>query len=266
MLQPDTTAIAEARAPRLQAPIVLVHGLLGYHEIRVGNWEVVSYFPGIAAALRAAGNRVLMPWMSPTCGIADRARQLSQYIERELPGEPIHLIAHSMGGLDCRYAISRLGLGARVLTLTTVATPHRGSPFADWGVRRLARLARPLFEFLDIPYQAFYDLTTENCRRFNDETPDVPGVRYFSVGGQFDGSWRSPEWQLPYQIVRLSEGPNDGLVSLHSASYGEGNDIGEGDHLSLINWKGPVAQARGTWVDRTPQYLELVRRLASLGF
>jgi triacylglycerol lipase len=204
--------------------------------------------------------------MSATCGVADRARQLVDFVNREVPNEPIHLVGHSMGGLDCRYAASRLGLGARVLTLTTIATPHRGSPFADWGVRRLARLARPVFDFLDVPYRAFYDLTTDYCRRFNDETPDLPGTRYFSVAGQFEGSWLHPEWQLPYLIVRHAEGANDGLVSLQSATWGESTEVWQGDHLSMINWKSPTMQARGISVDRTPQYLSLVRRLVELGY
>jgi len=50
-----------------------------------------------------------------------------------------------MGGLDSRHAISlRLGLAERVLTLTTLGTPHRGTAFADWGVppRRAPRHSR----------------------------------------------------------------------------------------------------------------------------
>ena len=42
------------------------------------------------------------------------------------------IIAHSMGGLDARYMISRLGMDDRVTALVTITTPHRGSPYADW--------------------------------------------------------------------------------------------------------------------------------------
>ena len=51
--------------------------------------------------------------------------------------------------------ISRLGMAPRVLSLTTLGTPHRGSAFADWGVRRFARLVCPVFEFFGVLYQAF---------------------------------------------------------------------------------------------------------------
>ncbi|OUM58453.1 hypothetical protein PIROE2DRAFT_16267, partial [Piromyces sp. E2] len=38
------------------------------------------------------------------------------------------------GGLDCRYLITHLKKqrSFKVLTLTTLSTPHRGSPFMDW--------------------------------------------------------------------------------------------------------------------------------------
>ena len=38
-----------------------------------------------------------------------------------------------MGGLDCRHLISHIKpTDYTPLSLTTIATPHRGSPFMDW--------------------------------------------------------------------------------------------------------------------------------------
>src|SRR5262249_54237488 len=149
----------------------------------------------------AAGNRVLLPQLSLTSGVEERAGQLRDFLAREARGEPVHLIAHSMGGLDSRYLISKLNMAPRILSLTTIGTPHRGSPFADWGVRHLERIVRPLLDWFGIPQQAFYDLTTAKCRAFNEEVPDISSVRYFSVAGRHDGDWWSPEWHVPYQIV-----------------------------------------------------------------
>jgi hypothetical protein len=39
---------------KLRTPMVLVHGLLGYGEMRVGNLMVSEYFPGVSQQLRAA--------------------------------------------------------------------------------------------------------------------------------------------------------------------------------------------------------------------
>jgi triacylglycerol lipase len=250
----------------LRSPIVLVHGLLGYDEIKFFGRRIACYFPGIPELFRSAGNRVLIPRISPTEGAAERASQLKAFLDAESPGEPVHFIAHSLGGLDARYLISRLDMAHRVLTLTTIATPHRGSAFADWGIQRLARLLRPMFRKLAISGQAFYDLTTDNCRAFNKEVPDAAKVRYFSVAGRYHHHLFCPEWHLPHQIVSRAEGPNDGVVSVASASYGESTEIWEGDHLSLVNWINYRSWLRGYWKDPLPQYAGLIGRLSDEGF
>jgi triacylglycerol lipase len=252
--------------PRLAAPIVLVHGLMGYVHLRVASWTVLTYFTNIPEALTAAGNRVLLPRLSPTEGIPCRAAELKAFLDREAPGEAVHLLAHSMGGLDSRYMISRLGMAGRVLSLTTLGTPHRGSAFADWGIRRVERLVRPVFDVLGISPQAFHDLTRASCAGFNDEVPAAPGVRYFSVAGRFTPDWLTPEWQLPYRIIEQLEGPNDGLVSVASATYGEDCQVWEGDHASLVNRTLPISLARGRCPDRVPHYAALLQRLADAGF
>jgi triacylglycerol lipase len=251
--------------PRLRAPLVLVHGLLGFDQVRLGPWVLAHYFCGVPEALTSGGNRVLVARVSPTAGVADRAAQLGAFLDRAAPGEAVHLVGHSMGGLDCRYLISRLGLAPRILSLTTVGTPHRGSAFADWGVGRLGRLLRPVFDFAGLPYQAFYDLTSTNCAEFNRQTPDVASVRYFSVAGTCPLDWSMPEWQLPARIVRRAEGPNDGVVSVASARWGEDLEVWEGDHLSLVNWPRSLISYRRR-PDHTADYVRLVCRLAEEGF
>ena len=252
-------------APRLRQPIVLVHGLFGFDRLHVGPWTLFEYFRGIPAALRAEGNRVLVARLSPMASVAERAAQLKQQLDRALPNEPFHLIGHSMGGLDARYLISRLGMAERVLSLTTIGTPHRGTTFADWGIRRFAPLLRPVLDFLGVSYQGFFDLTVASCRRFNDEVPNAPNVRYFSVAGNLRLSWRTPNWWLPARIIERAEGPNDGIVSVASAAWGEWQEIWDADHVELVNWPRPLAKrARGP--ERIAAYVNLVRRLAVEGF
>jgi triacylglycerol lipase len=245
--------------PRLRAPIVLHHGFLGFDELKVCGWVVARYFAGIPDLLSATGNRVFVARVSPAAPVADRAQQLKDFLDRQLPGEGVHLVAHSMGGLDSRYLISRLGMASRVLTLTTLGTPHRGTVFADWAIRRLQHFVRPLLRALRIPADGVYDLTPERCREFNAKVPDAPGVRYFSVAGRHQGTWRSPEWQLPHRVISRLEGPNDGLVSVTSARYGESTDLWEGDHISMIHWLNPLQQ-------RGQSFRHLIRRLADCGY
>jgi triacylglycerol lipase len=262
----QTISSSVAVVPRLRHPIVFLHGLFGYSRIRLGGLTFASYFANIPTLLEQAGNRVYVSQVHPIGSIAERAGQVKSFLDTVAPQEPVHLFAHSMGGLDARYMISRLGMADRVLTLTSIGTPHRGTPFADWGVRRFERLVGSALELFGFSFQAFRDLTTANCSRFNEEILDASQVRYFSVAGQHISGWHSPEWQLPHRVVSLAEGPNDGVVSVASATYGEHCETWEGDHLSLVNWLNPLNNFRGHCEERTPYYARLVQRLVKLGY
>ena len=252
--------------PKLSAPIILVPGLFGFDRLQVAGCTLAQYFPGIQEKLEGVGNRVLVPWLSPMGSIASRAQELKSYLQRHTPHEAVHIIAHSMGGLDARYMISCLDMANQVSTLTTLGTPHRGTSFADWGIHRLERIVRPILEFLRLPTQAFYDLTRPRCQDFNERVKDAANVRYFSVAARHNGSLLNPEWLLPYGIVMAQEGPNDGVVSLASAQYGESFDVWDGDHFSLVNWLNPAGRNRTFWRDPGPRYGSILGRLADCGY
>jgi triacylglycerol lipase len=254
------------QVPLLAAPVVLVHGISGFDRVFRLKRPGKEFFPGVRPHLEAAGNRVLMPRVSPTAGIATRAAELAAFIRREVGTAPVHVIGHSMGGLDARYAVSRLGLAGQVLSVTTIGCPHRGSTFADWGVRTFGRVTRPMFRAVGIQDEAFYDLTTESCERFNEQTPDAPGVRYFSVAGVIERPWLAAGWKLPCRIVRRAEGPNDGVVSVASATWGESTAIWRGDHLNLVNWPNKRMRKAGEWPDRAGEYAALLGQLRQVGF
>ena len=243
--------------PQPRAPIVLVHGLLGFDRVKVGPLTLLRYFPGIEDALLAAGHRVGVPSLSKTRGVAHRAAELKRFIRERFPDDKVHVIAHSMGGLDSRYMISHLGMENRVLSLTTVGTPHWGSTFADWGVRRLSRTVKPMFHLWGVPTDAFDDLTTEACARFNERTPNAPTVRYYSVAGACPPEWLPWVWH-PTMWLSPEEGPHDGVVSVTSATWGEGVEVWGGDHMSLVNRPNPRATG---WGDRPSDYLRLVERV-----
>jgi len=105
-----------------------------------------DYFRGVRAMFPGA----CFPRVPLTGSIDARARALADEIARFRfpdPDGPIHVVGHSMGGLDARHMISRLGMDAQVQTLVTLGTPHRGSPVAD-RVFDLARRVR-LLEILE---------------------------------------------------------------------------------------------------------------------
>src|SRR4029077_5920819 len=98
---------------------------------------------GIPSAMEEAGNRVLVTRVPPIAGTGKRARRLADQIERAFPDEPIHLIGHSMGGLDARRMLANAEWQRRVLSLTTIGTPHLGTALADYAKLRVGRTYRP---------------------------------------------------------------------------------------------------------------------------
>jgi triacylglycerol lipase len=246
--------------------VVLVHGVSGFDHLFAGCRPMKEHFPGVRAHLEAAGNRVFMPRVSPTASIATRATELKAQLRQEFGSQPVHLIGHSMGGLDSRYAITWLGLDSQILSLTTIGCPHRGSTFADWGVSRFGRITRPVFRKLGWNDDAFYDLTTRACERFNETTPNAPTVRYFSVAGRIDGPCLTAGWTFPSWIVGQAEGPNDGVVSVTSATWGERTAIWRGDHLNLVNWPNKRMTKAGEWPNRPGEYGALLGQLKGAGF
>ena len=130
----DSLTGADAFTARVSThAIVLAHGFDGSLTNR---WS----FYKVADKLRDDGHVVHAAQVSPYKGVPARAAELAVHVDaaqRECRAKPgcdaskVHIIAHSMGGLDSRYLISKLGYGDRVASLTTISTPHRGSNIAD---------------------------------------------------------------------------------------------------------------------------------------
>ena len=91
-----------------------------------------------------------MPALSPTGGVAERAQRAQGFRAQGDVG-PVHILAHSLGGLDSRYMISKLDMAERVLSLTTLGTPHRGTTFADWGIGTFESPLKPWLDLFGFP-------------------------------------------------------------------------------------------------------------------
>jgi triacylglycerol lipase len=223
------------RAPQLRHPVVLAHGFLGFDEVVVAGVRH-EYFRDLTGSLAKHARATHRPRVAPTGSIASRAEELARCI-RALPDRRVNVIAHSMGGLDARYAIARLGLGKRVASLTTIGSPHRGTPLADLGVAAGERLRlRRALERLGIPLAALDDLTTAAMAGFNRATPDVPGVAYASVVGVAPARRTHPLLVPGHVYLQRAAGENDGLVPASSQRWGEVLFEIEADHWAQVGW------------------------------
>jgi triacylglycerol lipase len=244
-------------------PVVLHHGLFGRGDIQVGPVKI-SYFRKIDRAIVARGHPLIVTTVHPCSSVQNRARQLKESILRQLSilgreNDKVILIAHSMGGLDARYAVAKLGMADRVAALVTISCPHRGSSYADWIVQNLGRRlgGMQLVNFLGLDMRALIDVTTKHCARFNREIPNVPGVPYFSISASRPWN-RVPPYALhSHHVVQAAEGANDGLVSVKSSTWGEHLGVWPADHWHAINRRRVIELSEPTG-DITPYWMRML--------
>jgi len=232
--------------------VILAHGVLGFRE----RFQI-EYFNGVAEHLQKLPAKVLVTEVSPSGGIPTRGEALRSQIIGGFsngtldPGEKAHIIAHSMGGLDSRYLLSpanekttsRNDICPRIASLTTISTPHRGSPIADFLafqpatestklhtvqaiLNRLSALEDAVRELLDhfgLSIDAMKDLTTQAALAFNQRYPDHTRIRYFSVAGSGrQGLLPTAVLLFPCcKYIQTVKGEaSDALVPVSSAQWG----------------------------------------------
>ncbi len=212
-------------------PILLVHGVF-FRDTKYFN-----YWGRIPDELEANGATIFYGNHHSASSVADSAAELkSRIIEilSETKADKVNIIAHSKGGLDCRYAISKLGISDRVASLTTINTPHKGCLFADYLLNKipseiknkvsntynstLKRFGEEKPDFL----AAVTNLTDSYCKQLNSELPTPEGVFCQSVGSVLN---KATSGKFPlnfsYHLVKHFSGENDGLVSEKSFKWGE---------------------------------------------
>ncbi|KAG0142608.1 hypothetical protein CROQUDRAFT_81940 [Cronartium quercuum f. sp. fusiforme G11] len=215
------------RIPR--HPIVLCHGLYGFSVRGPTSFPrfQIHYWGRLLKILRnKLGIKVIIGNVPSTGSIKQRALKLNEMLisDHSVKNKDLNILGHSMGGLDARYLLSHIKPKEyNPISLTTICTPHRGSPFMDWCRANIGvgskevddhfpleeiktiksttqipfslkepllrpttsddKLKQILLNILDSP--AYSNLSTDFlCHRFNPNTPNVPHIKYFSVAGR----------------------------------------------------------------------------------
>ncbi len=130
--------------------IYFAPGMFGFG--RLASYDYFAHLErAIGARIRAAGDEVAT-WVldvPPTASVRRRAARFAELVARTCESEaesdpakggPIHLVGHSTGGLDARMLASpEVSLGVdddqlrwmpRLASVTTLSTPHFGTPMA----------------------------------------------------------------------------------------------------------------------------------------
>jgi triacylglycerol lipase len=225
----------ERRATR--HPIVLVHGYIGFDVLKL-LFAQCEYFRGVRAHLEGRGHEVHVVRVPSFGGIRVRAEQLAEQLEKVSSGR-VNVVAHSMGGLDARYAISKLGLDHKIASLTTIGTPHAGTALADGVVEHGEwRWLKQLLDMVGRNEEGLMDLTTRKMSEFNGQVLDSPRVLYRSVVGTLppEAAHASPWFTKPYAYLLEKAGINDGLVPAASQRWGRVVDRVDADHFAQVGW------------------------------
>lgn len=212
-------------------PILLVHGVF------FRDSDFFNYWGRIPEQLMLCGARIFYGEHASASSVADSAAELAERIRQivsETGCEKLNIIAHSKGGLDCRYAMEKFGITPYVASLTTINTPHRGCKFADVLLEKIPESARnKIAEAYNASLRKFgdknpdflaavSDLTASSCERLNAEMPMPKGVYCQSTGSMLArASGGKFPLNLSYHLVKYFDGPNDGLVGEDSFRWGE---------------------------------------------
>lgn len=250
-------------------PIVLAHGIARFDilaEILRTRLKLpenhfkdkFQYFKEIKPHLEAAGFEVSHPNQDFAGSVDFRAEQLRDRVNEVIArtgADKVHIIAHSMGGLDARHMIVDKGMAERVASLTTIGVPHLGTVLADQinnqGGFFLREGLRPV-----INVDGFADLTTTACEQFNsraEEQEATNSVFYQTFAAAENVNMIFAPLISSWLFLREHEGRNDGLVPFRSQQWKKELIAGDGrrktiaqrefpfpaDHLNQVGWWDP---------------------------
>ncbi len=254
-------------------PIILVHGIV------LKDILFIRAFGRITDVLRNDGNTVYSSRIDGFGTTETNAAQLKEEILQilaETGTEKINIIAHSKGGLDSKRMIKELGMEDRVASLTTLCTPHKGSPIAT-NILRLPRWILAIINFwLNFWYRIFGDQHPNAlavCRELSlteeteEETVAFSDIVYCqSFSTKLERSRDDFIMGIPLMFSHHYEKrDSDGLVSRESSAFahyrGHCVDISV-SHSEIVDFLPKKHKREKIYIF----YTNLCRELAEMGF
>lgn len=267
----------ESEVCKTKYPLVLVHGI-AFRDFRYFN-----YWGRIPRELIRNGATIYYGNQEALGTTEYNAEDIVKCVEKVLAEtgcEKVNILAHSKGGLDSRYAISVLGLGDKVASLTTMNTPHHGCKFADKATKMPLGFYKKLAAAFDGTFHKFGDKNPDFYRAtlafctapsaaFNEKVQDAPGVYYQSYTSVMKSFFSCLILSIPYHFIKkCGEPENDGLVSVDSAKWGEFRGVYRNKHRRGIAHGDIIDLQREDYKDFDVRetYVQIVSDLKQKGF
>ena len=272
----NNEARVDSQVCKTKYPLVLVHGV-GFRDLKY-----INYWGRIPKELIRNGATVYYGNQEAWGTVEYNAQDIKEKIldvVRETGAEKVNIIAHSKGGLDARYMVSKLEMGDYVASLTMISSPHRGCKFVDIlcnmpeGLYKvIAKLINKYYRFLGDKNPNFYTASRQfssyHSKKFNEQVKDVEQVYYQSYATVVKNMLSDYIVCIPYILVKLTEGENDGLVSINSAKWGEFKGVLRNKRRRGIS-HGDIIDLRRddyTGFDVIEKYVEIVSKLKNRGY
>lgn len=257
--------------PKSKYPIVLVHGIV------LKDVKFFKAFGRIEKKLKSEGYRVFTAKTDGFGKIETNAEQLQSYIDGltiSEKAEKVNIIAHSKGGLDSRYLIERLGFDDKIASLTTLCTPHKGSPIASFILRFPKWLLKFIAFWINLTYRIFGDkhpdalavceqLRLNTDAEFTDFSDKIYCQSYSTV---LDKSRDDFVMGIPLMFSKkLDSDKSDGLVTVESAKFGtyRGSAVdGSVSHSEIVDFMAKKKKKERIYAF----YSGICAELAAMGF
>ncbi|HOV27715.1 MAG TPA: triacylglycerol lipase [Pseudobacteroides sp.] len=266
----------ESQVCNTKYPLVMIHGI-GFKD-----YKYINYWGRIPKELIKNGAKVYYGNQEAFGTVEYNAQDIKNKIFEimsETGCEKVNIIAHSKGGLDARYMISKLGMEDYVASVTLMCVPNQGSKIIDfiywlpkWFYGNVGKMMDKYFRMIGDKNPDFFtstrQLSTHYCKKFNEEVKDSHKVYYQSYATSMNNMFSDYILTIPYLILKVLGGENDGLVEVESAKWGEfkgvirncyNRGISHGDIIDLRkdSYKG---------FDVREKYIEIVSDLKSKGY
>ncbi|MBK97458.1 MAG: hypothetical protein CL672_01540 [Balneola sp.] len=247
----------------LRYPVLLCHGFGA-----IGSLVKPSPLHDPCMCMRIHGLLAFAPNIVPYAPIEVRARswvRIINYLSHRHSISKFNVIAHSMGGLDMRYALAHLGIEEKIASLTTIATPHKGTYLADFVRFTPEILSERIGDIVDWFADNVYikecndafgsvdQLTRRYVQEhFNPNTPDpadIPIFSYSAAVGKGTNDSLNPIFLFQNNLIHEKEGSNDSFVSVESAQWGEHLGTIRLSHLNLINVQVGSREAKKRYLE-----------------
>ena len=250
----------------LRYPVLLGHGFGS-----VAGVIKPAPLNDVCMLFRSHGIAAFAPNIVPYNTIEIRAQAWAEAIRHVMDvtkAPKVNVMAHSMAGLDFRYAISSLDEAKHIASLTTISSPHRGSSLADLALSTPSRVREAIVNVSNWLGETIFPTSKSDVNGaleeltpsytadiFNPANPDHPEIDYFSFSAACGKGTTTNinKVLIPFNTYLFDhEGPNDGFVSRQSSNWGTRlatTNLSHNEQIKLNTYGKRAVVWREFWID-----------------